>query len=192
VREGVRLCAGMGAAPGDDALPAWSDLAPLLAQPEPRPMTLSFRWVPVLAAGMLLAVGQALCRQPASASRLEEAALTAHRSAVVVPGGDDAGLRRWLSEQGLNAVWPRALAGRTVVGGIPLAGGAAAVSFNYQGAPVTLAVARAEGPAAPKRVAYRLIDDLQVARWTSGGQSYVLVSPLRGEAPCAVCHGERG
>jgi anti-sigma factor RsiW len=194
VREGLRLGAALAASPpSEESLPAWSDLAPLLAAPRPPRMTWSFRWATALAAVAVLAAGGALCwPRSAGPSPLEQAALAAHRTPTVTRTGDDASVRRWLVEGGLRAAWPASVAGRTLLGASPLPGGGAALSFDYQGEPVTLAMARAgEAGGGGKRIAYRTVGDLEVASWLSGDQSYVLVSRLRGDASCAVCHGAR-
>jgi anti-sigma factor RsiW len=195
VREGVRFGALLGrAAPSEDSLPAWSDLAPrLVATPPPR-MTVSFGWAPALAALVLVVAGGAALWWPRTAgpSPLESAALAAHGAPVAVKADDEPSLARLVTGQGLRATWPAAVVGGALVGASPLPGGGAALSFSYQGQPVTLAVARADAPApASKRIAYRTVGELEVARWLSGDQSYVLVSRLRGDASCAICHGAR-
>jgi len=82
-------------------------------------------------------------------------------------------------------------------------GGARAARFNYQihSRPVTLLMARACDLAqAPpkgyvaKRIYYRFEDGLKILTWSSGDDSYVLVSDLAGygQQSCLICHADRG
>jgi anti-sigma factor RsiW len=229
VREGVRMAASLRLAPAGAGatwpdLPSWSDLAPRLDDPAPRPFSLSMGWAPAAAAVLVVAVWglglranhRGLATTATAPSALEAAAVAAHRSAAVeMRTGDARLLHRWIADQvGLDVSLPGPGPDHVLEGAMrlpSLSTRAVAVAGRVDGHPVTLVVEGLSGPsdladladladfpdpgATPrmprttgKRVVHRSVDGLELAIWTRADRSYALVSDLKGDVACTLCH----
>ena len=202
VRAGRALASELR--PATASPPSWGELAPLLdAAPAPRRIE-PFRWALAAAAAVALAAGGLLWRAPdpvhaaGGPSPVEAAALAAHRGRTLeLRTDDDRLLRRWIAERTsveLPAVADAA--SHKPAGAARLPGGALALSYRLGDQPVTLVVAQAPaGETAPdrnKRISRRSDGNLEIASWTRGNRSFALVSALRVDAACAVCHTHSG
>jgi hypothetical protein len=193
VRAGQTLATRL--APARSAPPTWSELAPLLDAPPPRSVA-PFRWALAAAAAVAIAAGGLAWRGPArveasASAPLAALALETHRKGLDLPAGDPR-LAEWLADLPLPAPDDDEDNRRTLEGASRLAEGAFAIGYRLGGEKVTLLLGRASSATARKLVSRRTEGDLQVASWTMGGRSYALVSRLRGDTACTVCHATSG
>jgi anti-sigma factor RsiW len=177
-----------------DAGPTWSELAPLLDGPPSRTVA-PYRWVLAAAAAVAIVAGGLAVRGPRpgeahASAPLSTLALEAHRAGTLeLRTEDPQAVERWL---GKDLTVPATDDHRRLEGACRLGGGAVAVGYRLGGQEVTLAIGDAPPGPARKQIERRQSGDLQVASWTRGNRSYALVSRLRGDTACAVCHATSG
>jgi anti-sigma factor RsiW len=116
-------------------------------------------------------------------------------------------IRTWLHDKGAPAAklatQPADSATRIIPVGAAVArlrgGSASLVRYEIDGHPVTLMTADADDTAGPsaswplsKQITHRRDSGLDALTWTTGGQTYVLVSDLpgRGTQACLLCHAD--
>jgi hypothetical protein len=191
VRAGQALVARL---PRRESAPTWRELAPLLDAPPSRSFA-PLRWTLAAAAALAVAAGGLAWRGPrpveARASVSAEAlALAAHRTPFELRTSDPQAVRRWVGDAELPL--PPADQHRQLEGACRLAGGAVSLGYRLGDQKVTLVIAEAARSTARKVIDRRTDGDLQVASWTRGNRSFALVSRLRGDVSCAVCHATSG
>jgi anti-sigma factor RsiW len=191
VRAGQALATRL--APRAEAAPSWRELAPLLDAPAPRSFA-PLRWSLAAAAAVAVVAGGLAWRGPhpvaaRASAPLEALALDAHRTGTLeLRTGDHRVVQPWLGDLPVPATDDQ----RRLEGASRLAGGAVALGYRVGAEKVTLVIADAAGGAPRKAVVRREAGDLQVASWTRNNRSYALVSRLRGETACTVCHATAG
>ena len=177
-----------------EAGPTWSELAPLLDLPPPRTFA-PYRYALAAAAAVAVIAGGLAVRGPRpgqarASAPLETLALEAHRTGALQVQTDDAGaVQTWLGQE---LPLPVTNEQRQLRGACRLGGGAVAVGYRLGGQDLTLVIGDAPAGPARKKIERRQEGELQVASWTRGSRSYALVSRLRGDSGCAVCHATSG
>ena len=203
----VRSAVMSGPTHGQNVSPGWIGLRPW-------PLATAAALLVVIAAGWQLGrpwIGLRDTSAPPLA--FERAAVALHEQAshggvsLDFESASPSAIRTWLHDQGAPVAklvtQPAESAARIVPVGAAVArlrgGSASLVRYKIDGHPVTLMTADAGDTAGPsaswplsKQITHRRDSGLDALTWTTGGQTYVLVSDLpgRGTQACLLCHAD--